>query len=141
MQIGELAQHAHCSTETIRYYEKIGLLPEAQRDANNYRTYKSTHVERLVFIRNCRSLDMTHDEIRELLRVISDPSAACQSVTTVIDEHLQHVKARLDELQHLKKQLVQLQQACAHEGTVDDCGILEHIINMTPLPDNQTHLG
>ena len=64
MKIGELAQIAQCTVETVRYYEKEGLLPSPARTAGNFRLYGLGHVERLRFIRNCRALDMSHDEIR-----------------------------------------------------------------------------
>ena len=67
MKIGELAQSARCSVETVRYYEKEGLLPAPERGQNNYRIYGTAHVERLRLIRNCRALDMTLEEIRVLL--------------------------------------------------------------------------
>lgn len=63
MKIGELAQVAQCTVETVRYYEKAGLLPETPRTAGNFRVYGPGHVERLRFIRNCRALDMSHEEI------------------------------------------------------------------------------
>lgn len=141
MKIGELASQTLCPTETIRYYEKIGLLPEAYRDSNNYRQYHEVHVERLRFIRNCRSLDMTHEEIRNLLAIMDAPQQTCEPVTDIIATHLQHVDIRIKELQQLRQQLQQLQHACAHEGTAEDCGILDRISNMTPLPVNKTHLG
>lgn len=141
MKIGQLAQHAHCSTETIRYYEKIGLLPDAHRNSSNYRVYTSIHLERLRFIRNCRSLDMTHEEIRHLLNYLDRPIATCEPVTDIITEHLEHVDLRIQELAHLRQQLELIQQSCAHESKDEACGILEQISNMTPLPDNETHLG
>lgn len=141
MKISELAQLAGCSTETIRYYEKINLLPKAPRNTNNYRQYNTSHIERLRFIRNCRSLDMTHEEIRLLLGFIHSPEAGCEPVTSIISDHLTHVDTRLNELNHLRQQLLQLQAACSHESTTQACGILDHISNMDPLPENATHLG
>lgn len=141
MKIGELAQLAHCGTETIRYYEKIGLIPDAPRDDSNYRQYNELHLERLRFIRNCRSLDMTHEEIRDLLGIIDTPQTACEAVTTIITDHLNHVDVRIQELQQLRQQLQQLQRSCAHEGIAAACGILDTISNMRPLPNNETHLG
>ena len=67
MKIGELARAAQCSVETIRYYEKEGLLPAPLRTDGNYRDYGPGHIERLRFIRNCRALDMAQEEIRQLL--------------------------------------------------------------------------
>lgn len=77
MKIGELAEKSHCNTETIRYYEKVGLLPEPERSEGNYRLYRNIHLERLRFIRNCRSLDMTHEEIRGLLAFMDGPAQDC----------------------------------------------------------------
>ena len=73
MRIGDLAQATLCPVETIRYYEREGLLPAPARSGGNYRLYGTQHVERLRFIRNCRSLDMTHDEIRTLLAFRDGP--------------------------------------------------------------------
>ena len=69
MKIGELAKTTAIPVETIRYYEKIGLLPEPDRDASGYRSYRNAHLERLLFIKRCRNLDMAQDEIRELIRL------------------------------------------------------------------------
>ena len=77
MKIGELAQVGQCTVETVRYYEKEGLLPAPARTAGNFRQYGPIHVERLRFIRNCRALDMTHDEIRALLVLIEQPASDC----------------------------------------------------------------
>ncbi|MCV6070998.1 MerR family transcriptional regulator, partial [Escherichia coli] len=68
MKIGELAQTAGTGVETVRFYEREGLLPLPARSSGNYRVYNGEHVDRLAFIRHCRSLDMTLDEIRVLLR-------------------------------------------------------------------------
>ncbi len=106
MKIGELAKTTDCPVETIRYYEREGLLPEPARSEGNYRLYTQAHVERLTFIRNCRTLDMTLDEIRSLLRLRDSPEAQCESVNALIDEHIQHVKARIDGLLALQEQLL-----------------------------------
>ena len=98
MKIGELAKLTDCQVETIRYYEREGLLPEPARSEGNYRLYTQAHVERLTFIRNCRSLDMTLEEIRSLLNLRDSPQDQCESVNALIDEHIHHVKARVDSL-------------------------------------------
>ncbi len=73
MKIGDLAKATDCAVETIRYYEREKLLPEPARSEGNYRMYTQAHVERLTFIRNCRTLDMTLDEIRSLLQLRDSP--------------------------------------------------------------------
>ena len=143
MKIGELAKIAHCTTETIRFYEKEGLLPEADRTEANYRSYAARHVERLRFIRNCRALDMTHDEIRALLRLTDTPADGCGAINSLIDEHIAHVDTRIDELKQLKAQLTALREQCQIEQTVEDCGIVHGLTDMevSPPRPRHTHLG
>ncbi|MGL4612953.1 MAG: Cd(II)/Pb(II)-responsive transcriptional regulator [Shewanella sp.] len=128
MKIGELAKHAGCLVETVRYYEKQGLIPEALRDPhNNYRHYSKSHLEKLTFIRRCRALDMSHDEIRTLLLGRSDPNASCTSINQLINEHLIHVQIKLTKLYELEKLLVELQNSCHVAKTTRDCGILQEL--------------
>jgi Cd(II)/Pb(II)-responsive transcriptional regulator len=124
MRIGELAQAAGLDVETLRYYEKAGLLlPPARRD-NNYRRYDDAALHRLRFIRNCRALDMSLDEIRVLLRFIDRPSRDCSAVDGLVAEHLGHVRQRIAGLRALERQLVVLQQACDHAKPHALCGIV-----------------
>ena len=143
MKIGELAKIAHCTTETIRFYEKEGLLPEADRTQANYRSYTARHVERLRFIRNCRALDMTHDEIRALLHLTDMPAGGCGAINALIDEHIAHVDTRIDELRQLKAQLTTLREQCRVEQAVEDCGIVHGLTDMevSAPRSRHTHLG
>lgn len=128
MKIGELAKQADCSVETIRYYEKVGLMSEATRDpVNNYRRYNQHHLQNLNFIRRCRTLDMTHDEIRHLLEAKKDRGASCQSINELIDEHLLHVQKKMASLQRLESKLYQLRQCCSDAKSTQDCGILQQL--------------
>lgn len=143
MKIGELASTTKCTTETIRFYEKTGLLPETERTGGNYRRYDQTHVERLRFIRNCRALDMTHEEIRALLTWRDVPADDCGAVNALLDEHIGHVDARIGELRQLKRQLSELRQQCQAEQRVDACGILQGLSSMETesRQGRHTHLG
>ncbi len=143
MKIGEVAQLAHCTVETVRYYEKEGLLAAPLRTAANYRSYGEAHVERLRFIRNCRVLDMTHGEIRLLLGLMDQPAADCGAVNQLLDEHVSHVEVRIAELTRLKQQLAQLRQRCQQEQRMDACGILQGInaMEIEPAQARHTHLG
>jgi Cd(II)/Pb(II)-responsive transcriptional regulator len=125
MKIGEISKNSSVPVETIRYYEKIGLLPKPDRDASGYRSYRSTHLDRLLFIKRCRNLDMAQEEIRELIRFSEHPKADCQDIDALLARHLNHVRDRLKELTNLERTLQQLQKACSDAGTVQDCGILE----------------
>jgi Cd(II)/Pb(II)-responsive transcriptional regulator len=143
MKIGELAQVAQCSVETVRYYEKEGLLPEPARTSGNFRVYGTDHLERLRFIRNCRALDMSHEEIHTLLRLADQPSEDCGAINTVFDEHIAHVDERIQELTQLKSQLSALRQRCESAQAVNVCGILQGLAAMETeqkLP-RHTHLG
>ena len=105
LKIGELAKQTGCLVETIRYYEREGLLLEPARSEGNYRLYTDIHVERLQFIRHCRSLDMTLEEIRNLLRFRDAPNENCSDVNALLDEHIEHVSNRIRELRFLQKKL------------------------------------
>ncbi|RYF47547.1 MAG: Cd(II)/Pb(II)-responsive transcriptional regulator [Comamonadaceae bacterium] len=142
MKIGELARMTHSTPETVRYYEKEGLLAQPARTDGNYRNYGPEHVERLRFIRNCRALDMTHEEIRVLLQAMDAPDAGCASANAMVDEHIGHIDARISELQSLKAQLTTLRARCSGDGT-GDCGILTGLTQLqtSDTPTRQTHLG
>ncbi|WP_255573582.1 Cd(II)/Pb(II)-responsive transcriptional regulator [Deefgea tanakiae] len=144
MKIGELARIAQCSVETIRFYEKEGLLPAPARTAGNFREYRAEHLERLRFIRNCRALDMSHEEIHTLLRLADQPIDGCHAINNVFDEHIEHVEVRIKELEQLKQQLNVLRQQCQVERGLDPCGILQGLADMDigPKSDKKnTHLG
>lgn len=143
MKIGELAQVAQCSVETIRYYEKEALLPAPGRTAGNFRVYGPEHVERLRFIRNCRALDMSHHEIHTLLGLADQAEQGCGAVNEVFDQHIAHVDERMRELAHLKRQLTTLRQQCQSEHAMQSCGILQGLAAMEaePKAERHTHLG
>jgi Cd(II)/Pb(II)-responsive transcriptional regulator len=143
MTIGELAEAARCTVPTVRYYEKEGLLPPSGRTAGNYRSFGAAHLERLRFIRNCRSLDLTHEEIRALLATMDRRGAACGSVNCLVDEHLEHVRARIRELRALEVQLAALRERCRGEAPVEACGILQGLAEMEgeERPAPRSHVG
>ncbi|WP_233868128.1 Cd(II)/Pb(II)-responsive transcriptional regulator [Paraburkholderia adhaesiva] len=143
MRIGELARLANCTTDTIRFYEKEGLLPEADRTDANYRNYTERHVDRLRFVRNCRALDMTHDEVRALLRAADECASNCGTVNALVDEHIEHVNRRIDELLQLREQLVVLRQRCTGERHVAECEIMHGLASMEthPAGTKSSHLG
>jgi Cd(II)/Pb(II)-responsive transcriptional regulator len=124
MRIGELAERTFTPVDTIRYYEKAGLLPAVDRSASNYRAYGPAQVQRLNFIRRCRALDMSLEEIRALLDFCDVPSRDCGEVNTLLDEHLAHVETRLRDLQRLARELRQLRSACRSPGAAEQCRIL-----------------
>ncbi|WP_421921713.1 Cd(II)/Pb(II)-responsive transcriptional regulator [Marinobacter salarius] len=138
MKIGEISKTTGIPVETIRYYEKIGLVPAPQRQASGYRRYRQSHLDRLLFIKRCRNLDMAQDEIRELIRLADQPDADCSEVDALLARHLSHVRERLQELANLEDTLQQLQQACSEGRTVSECGILG---GLTSEPDHEASSG
>jgi Cd(II)/Pb(II)-responsive transcriptional regulator len=127
LKIGELAKRTDLLVETIRYYEREGLLPDPPRSDGNYRLYSDTHLERLQFIRHCRSLDMTLEEIRNLLGFRDAPDRNCGEVNALLDEHIQHVGKRIKELKLLQKNLRGLRNLCQQEQATKDCRILQSL--------------
>nr|WP_201581259.1 Cd(II)/Pb(II)-responsive transcriptional regulator [Psychrobacter glacincola] len=133
MKIGELATRTGATVETIRYYEKEMLLPEPARSQGNYRLYNEAHFERLQFILHCRTLDMTLDEVRTLLQYRDKPEENCGEVNVLLDEHIDAVETRMEELVQLKQHLLALRQKFASEALAESCGILH------ALADNSCH--
>ena len=127
MRIGDLAQATGTPVETIRFYEREGLIPAARRADNNYRVYTAAHAERLAFIRQCRGLDMALDEIRTLLRLRDSPAQDCSAIDSLLDEHIGHVAQRVRELRVLERDLKQLRARCATPHPLGECGILQQL--------------
>ena len=124
MRIGALAEATGTAVETIRFYEREGLLPAAARADNNYRLYTGAHADRLGFIRQCRNLDMTLDEVRALLRFKDAPQQDCGEVDALLDAHIEHVARRIRELRTLELDLKRLRARCDASHEADECGIL-----------------
>ena len=129
MKIGDLATASATPVETIRYYEREGILPKPGRTLGNYRVYEENHLERLQFVRYCRGLDMSLDEVRVLLRLKDSPDENCGEVNLLLDEHIGHVSRRIRELRVLEKQLKEIRQTCGQTRSAEQCGILSELSN------------
>jgi len=122
LRIGEAAKRTGVLAANIRYYEKEGLLSPALRQDNDYRLYSEADLHRLRFIRMCRAMDMSLDEVRTLLALDGQKPADCHAATSAIDAHLQHVRQRLKELRLLEKELQSLKTLC--DGQQPSCNLL-----------------
>lgn len=122
-RIGEAAQQSGVTPANIRYYEKEGLLPAGVRGDNSYRLYNDNDVHRLRFIRLCRAMDMSLDEVRTLLALDLRRKQDCDAARETLDDHLQHVRTRLAELQALEADLLALRNRC--DGSDAHCHIIE----------------
>jgi Cd(II)/Pb(II)-responsive transcriptional regulator len=129
MQIKDLSRATGVDTETIRFYEKQGLLPAPARLDNRYRDYGPVHLERLAFIRHCRALDMPLSDVRRLLGALDAPAAACLDVDELVAAQLSRVRARLKSMQALERQLVRLRAACNGSHAGGSCGILDELVS------------
>jgi Cd(II)/Pb(II)-responsive transcriptional regulator len=129
MRIGDLAKQAGVDAQTVRYYEREGLLAAPSRTPSGYRAYGPAHVERLNFIRHCRSLDMPLAEIKRLIDLSGDERVSCEEVDGLVRAHLERVRAKRIALQGLEAQLATLSAQCASGHRVADCGILGELIH------------
>ncbi|WP_428491415.1 MerR family transcriptional regulator [Rhodopila sp.] len=124
MNIGQLARAADTKTETIRYYERIGLLPAPPRTAANYRDYSAPHVSRLSFTRRARNLGFSIEQIRALLDLADQNEQSCEAVDVIARQHLAEVNQKLANLTALRQELESLIGQC-RRGTIAQCRILE----------------
>lgn len=125
MTIGVLAEATGVGAETIRYYERIGLLPAPARTAGGYRIYKPEHVRRLSFIRRARDLGLSIDAVRELLSLASDRLRPCARVDRLVRENIHELDHKIQGLQQLRTALQGLADSCRGGGRIADCRILE----------------
>lgn len=139
MRIKEIADRTGVSIDTIRHYEKAHLLRAPSRSANGYRRYTAADADRLCFIRNCRALDMSLPEVRELLDMLDRPRADCSPVDALVAEHLRHVRERIASLRQLERQLSALQRACGDAGPSEACGIVRSLSSTRPDPAPRGH--
>ena len=122
--IGRLGRATGCNIETIRYYERIGLLPRQARSVAGYRLYGPDHERRLVFVRKARALGFPLDTIRDLLRLADDPERPCAEVDRLVAARLAEVERKLADLARLKSELESLAHQC-RGGRIAECRIVE----------------
>ncbi|WP_260582931.1 helix-turn-helix domain-containing protein [Sphingopyxis sp. PET50] len=124
MKIGELARTTGANIETIRYYERIGLLPAPHRTAANYRSYGEAHRSRLAFVRHSRDLGFTIEEIRSLLDLSDHPERECSEADRIATGHLEQVEAKIAQLEALRGELSRIVGRC-RGGLAGDCRVIE----------------
>ena len=127
LQIGDLARNTGTKVVTIRYYEKIGLLPPPERSAGNYRSYDAAALQRLRFIRRCRDLGFGLKQVRELLELSMDIERPCDEVNEIAAAHLAEVERKIADLHGLAQELRLISATCDGGGTISNCRILEAI--------------
>ena len=136
LPIGALSRQTGCNIETIRYYHKIGLLPEPARSEGGHRLYGRGHLMRLGFVRRARELGFTLDEIRALLHLAEDRDRPCAEARDVAAAHLTDVRAKIADLQAMERVLADTVARCA-DGTLPDCPLIETLFGSAALPPDQ----
>ena len=127
MRIGELAAACDCPIETIRYFEKISLLPPSSRASNGYRHYDNSHRQWLQFILRSRALGFSQDEVRRLTNIAHQSQPACAEVHELLTEHVADVRSKVRELKRMERALVRLKTKC-QDGTLHECPVIDELM-------------
>lgn len=129
LTIGAVAKRVGVAIDTIRYYEREGLLPEPERRASGYRSYDEGAVRQLRFIRRAKDLGFTLEEIRDLLALSADRHRGVKAVKQRAEQRLAAIDARIAELTRVRDGLEQLVDACPGHGSPDQCPILRALVD------------
>ena len=127
LKTGELAKHAGVNVETLRFYEREGLLPEPPRRVSGYREYPPDAVQRIRFIQRGKELGFTLREIKGLLELRVDPQTTCAQVMQRTAEKIADVKRKISDLKAIDRALNKLMNTCSGRGPIDECPILNHL--------------
>ena len=122
--IGQLSKATGVKVVTIRYYEQVKVMPSPPRTAGNYRMYGREHLERLHFVRRCRDLGFTLDQVRNLLRLSVQRRIRCSGIDQITENHLKQIEAKIADLRSLASQLRRIKNGCPGKGRIADCRIL-----------------
>lgn len=128
--IGHVARATDCKVQTIRYYEQIGILPQAPRSEGNRRLYAQADIDRLAFIRHARELGFPLDSIRDLLSLSDNPDQPCDAADAIACRQLDQVNRRIERLNALKRELERMIKQC-RGGKISDCRVIE--VDLRPL--------
>lgn len=128
--IGDLARQTGTKVETIRWYERDGIMPAPLRTSGGQRVYTEAHRDRLAFVRHARELGFPLDDVRGLLRLTDDPQRSCDEADAIARKHLAAVRSRLARLQALEAELARMVKACGG-GKVCDCRVIEVLADHT----------
>lgn len=133
LAIGTLSKHTGTNVETIRYYERVRLLPTPARSAGGYRLYATEHLKRLSFIRRARALGFSLEEVRTLLKLADERKRPCAEVRVVAEAHLNDVHAKIDDLKAMERVLKETVARCA-KGTGSHCPVIDALYREPEIP-------
>jgi MerR family mercuric resistance operon transcriptional regulator len=124
-KIGEVARRANVNKETVRYYEKRGLIPKPDRRRSGYRIFTQRHIEQIKFIKRAQELGFTLKKIKELLELRTDEGTTCSEIQSEAQKKYQDVVEKINDLKRIKSTLTDLIDSCSGSGPKGDCPILE----------------
>lgn len=124
---GDLARATGCNLETIRYYEKIGIMPDPPRSVKGYRSYDDAHVKRLNFVMRSRDLGFSLEEVRGLLGLVDDQSRTCAEVQVIAEDHLTDVRAKIADLKRIERVLSDTVARCTGDAA-PECAVIDALL-------------
>lgn len=133
MKIGALSAKTGLSIQAIRFYERKALLSAPERTQSNYRSYSDDALKQLMFIKQCRALDMTIEEISLVLQTRANPENSCAEVNATIDKHIAAIEHRVDELKALRNTLISIRSSCTSDTKIKECGVLHKLDNIVEM--------
>jgi DNA-binding transcriptional MerR regulator len=133
LTIGQLGRATDTKVETIRYYEKIGLLPAPRRTTGNYRSYAAEHLQRLSFIRRTRELGFAIEDVRELLKLAAYGERPCEEVDRLVAHHLEATQRKIEALTRLRRELRHTLDSCKG-GRIAECRVIQAL---SPAPERR----
>ena len=123
-----MARATGCNLETIRYYEKIGIMPDSPRSTKGYRSYDDAHVKRLKFVMRSRDLGFSLEEVRGLLGLVDDRSRTCAEVQIIAEDHLTDVQAKIADLQRIERVLSDTVARCTGDAA-PECAVIDALLD------------
>jgi MerR family mercuric resistance operon transcriptional regulator len=134
--IGELSKQSDVNIETIRYYEKIGVMPAPGRSASGYRIYGADHLKRLSFVRRSRQLGFSLDEIRDLLRLVDGHAYTCAEVQALTLNHVAEIRRKIADLKRLERVMAEMAAQCSGERA-PECAVIDALFDARPPSDGR----
>jgi MerR family mercuric resistance operon transcriptional regulator len=122
--IGEMSRRTGVNIETVRYYERVGVMPKPRRTEGGHRAYDGDQLKRLHFVRRSRELGFSLDEVRAMLRLVDDGALTCGEIHAITVDHLADTKRKITDLRRLEKALGSMAAECSR-GDIPDCPIIE----------------
>jgi DNA-binding transcriptional MerR regulator len=125
LSIGDLAEETGVKVVTIRYYERVGILPAPTRTSGNYRIYSEEHARRVRFVRRCRVLGFALEQIRDMLRLSSENGSSCAELCAITAHHLAAIEEKVNDLKQLAAELRRINSSCDGDRPMTECRIIE----------------